>query len=85
MTVDQCGLVKPDGSNRITIDGHSLLMEDNLVTMIFEPVKVASFTLENSYEDTPSVEESASEETQKVPATHEEVQASSKSAVSWIN
>ena len=78
-------MVKSDGSNRITIDGHSLLMEDNLVTMIFEPVKVASFTLENSYEDTPSVEESASEETQKFPVTHEEVQASSKSTVSWIN
>jgi len=47
LTVNQCGIVKPDGSNRITIDGHNLIMEADLVTMIFEPVKIASFTLEN--------------------------------------
>ena len=70
-------MVKPDGSNRI--------MEADLVTRIIGQAKIASITLISSEDDSPSVKESASEETQKDPVTPEEVQASSKSAVSWIN
>jgi len=47
LTVSQCGIVNPDGSNRITIDGQNLVMEAELITMIFELPKIASFTLQN--------------------------------------